>query len=509
MESTEQLDMEVMTPLIEEAGHCPDDFSEDDHDIELVPVQRHYELGNHDGITFSQTLIHLLKGNIGTGLLGLPLAVKNAGIIVGPISLVVMGVVCVHCMHILVHCSHHLSERLKRPPMGYSDTVAIAMEQSSLKCIKRGADFGRHLVSFFLVLTQLGFCSVYFVFLAENIKQVVEGYWGNNTDHPLSFANITVETGVRTPVEPWGLDLRLYMVFFLPFLILLVFMKDLKNMAVLSFLANIAMAVSLVIIFKYILTDVGDPKRLPYASSWKKFPFFFGTAIFAFEGIGVVLPLENQMKEPKRFPQALNIGMGTVIVLYVALATLGYLHFGNDIKGSITLNLPHNAWTNQMVKILYSFGVFVSFAIQFFVPAEILLPPLRSRLRESWRGPCELAARSLLVCLTCSMAVLIPRLDLVISFVGAVSSSALALIFPPLVELVTFSDRKLRPGMLLKDMLIAVFGFVGFLAGTYVTVEEIVYPEAESLIQDAQIFGDLFNASVSQKFTTSSPLTSM
>ncbi|KAI1893985.1 hypothetical protein AGOR_G00129310 [Albula goreensis] len=401
MGSTEQLDMEVMTPLIEETGHCPEDLSEEDHDLELVPVQRHYELGNPHGITFSQTLIHLLKGNIGTGLLGLPFAMKNAGIIVGPISLVLMGVVCVHCMHILVHCSHHLSERLKRPPMGYSDTVAFAMEHSSVKWIRSGAEFGRHLVSFFLVLTQLGFCSVYFVFLAENIKQVVEGYWGNGTEHPTDIANITMEMGSGTPHESLGLDLRIYMLFFLPFLILLVFIKDLKNMAVLSFLANLAMAISLVIIFQYILSDVGDPQRLPYASSWRRFPFFFGTAIFAFEGIGVVLPLENQMKEPKRFPQALNIGMGIVIVLYVALATLGYLHFGNDIKGSITLNLPHNAWTNQMVKILYSFGVFVSFAIQFFVPAEILLPPFRPYLRETWRGPCEIALRALLVCLTC------------------------------------------------------------------------------------------------------------
>ncbi|KAI4884495.1 hypothetical protein NFI96_028496 [Prochilodus magdalenae] len=513
------INMEVMTPLMEEMGG--DENSDEESDPEQQPR----------GITFTQTLLHLLKGNIGTGLLGLPLAVKNAGIVLGPLCLVLMGVVCVHCMHVLVNCSHQLSERFKKSPLGYSETVAVAMETSSSHCLRKGAHFGRHLVNFFLVLTQLGFCSVYFVFLAENIKQVLEGHHGNSTaPAPVMMLYSNSSAGGGTDAAVSGtmvLDQRVYMLFLLPLLILLSFITDLRTMAALSAAANVCMAISLVLIFTYVLHDVGDPRQLPFVSTWSKFPFFFGTAIFAFEGIGVVLPLENQMREPKRFPQALDIGMGIVIVLYVSLATLGYLRFGEDIKGSITLNLPHDTWSNLLVKVLYSFGVYVSFAVQFFVPAEIVVPAVCKRVSEPWRRPADLCTRTLLVIITCEwstntrlfsslsaeenrrtriavvchvgpvcegtaerdrervndrtgvVAILVPRLDLVISLVGAVSSSALALVFPPLVELVVHSVRP-SAFLLLKDLSIAVLGFLGFLTGTYVTVGEIIHPEDQT-----------------------------
>ncbi|KAM9468901.1 neutral amino acid uniporter 4 [Clarias gariepinus] len=464
----QQMDMEMMTPLMEEAG-------EENSDDENAGEQQSH------GITFTQTLLHLLKGNIGTGLLGLPLALRNAGILLGPVCLVLMGVVCVHCMHILVNCSHQLSERSKKSPLSYSETVAVAMETSSSHCLRRGSNFGRLLVNFFLVSTQLGFCSVYFVFLAENIKQVVEGHNMNSSSSSSEAVfgfHSNSSDGDGNPVvvtTATGLDQRVYMLLLLPFLILLTFIRELSNMAPLCGAANLAMAASLALIFAYILTDIGDPRQLPYVSTWNKFPFFFGTAIFAFEGIGVVLPVENQMREPKRFPCALDVSMGIVIVLYVTLATLGYLRFGDDIKGSITLNLPHDSWSNLLVKVLYSFGVFVTFAVQFFVAAEIVVPTVCERVTERWRRHTDLGTRALLTCVTCAAAVLVPRLDLVISFVGAVSSSALALIFPPLVELIACPAR---PSALvyLKDLSIALIGFLGFITGTYVTVGEILYP---------------------------------
>uniref|UniRef100_A0A8D0N2J8 Solute carrier family 36 member 1 n=1 Tax=Sus scrofa TaxID=9823 RepID=A0A8D0N2J8_PIG len=413
--------------------------------------------GESSSTTWFQTLIHLLKGNIGTGLLGLPLAIKNAGILMGPLSLLLMGLVAVHCMGLLVKCAHHFCHRLNKPFLDYGDTVMYGLEASPSAWLRNHAHWGRHIVDFFLIVTQLGFCSVYFVFLADNFKQVIEAANGTtNNCH-------NNETVILTPT----MDSRLYMASFLPFLVLLVFIRNLRVLSVFSLLANVTMLVSLVMIYQFIVQEIPDPSHLPLVASWKTYPLFFGTAIFAFEGIGMVLPLENKMKDPQKFSLILYVGMAIVSALYISLGTLGYLQFGAAIQGLY-----------QSVKLLYSIGIFFTYALQFYVPAEIIIPFFVSRAPEPWRLVIDLSVRTVLVCLTCVVAILVPRLDLVLSLVGSVSSSALALIIPPLLEIATYYSEGMSPLAIIKDALISMLGFLGFVVGTGVTLYELIQPSS-------------------------------
>lgn len=50
---------------------------------------------------------------------------------------------------------------------------------------------------------------------------------------------------------------------------------------------------------------------------------------------------------------------------------------------------------------MYSVGIFFTYALQFHVPAEIIIPYVISRVSENWVLFVDLTVRTALVCLTC------------------------------------------------------------------------------------------------------------
>jgi len=53
-------------------------------------------------ISFLEALIHFVKGNLGTGILAMPMAFHKAGLLVGAIALPLMAIICTHSMQMLV-----------------------------------------------------------------------------------------------------------------------------------------------------------------------------------------------------------------------------------------------------------------------------------------------------------------------------------------------------------------------------------------------------------------------
>lgn len=207
------------------------------------------------------------------------------------------------------------------PSLGFAE-VAEAAFLTGPKAFHPWARFAKAMINFFLVADLLGCCCVYVVFVAKNVKQVVDVY---------------------TP-EDYHYDLRIYMATMLPILILINLLRNLKYLSPMSMMANVLVGVGLGITFYYIFSDLPSLDSRPHFSSVTTLPAFFGTAIFALEGIGVVMPLENNMKTPQHFigcPSVLNIGMFCVIMLYASVGFFGYLKYGDAVEiGSITLNLP-------------------------------------------------------------------------------------------------------------------------------------------------------------------------
>ncbi|XP_053681621.1 proton-coupled amino acid transporter-like protein CG1139 [Sabethes cyaneus] len=401
------------------------------------------------------TLMHILNGNLGTGILAMPNAFKHSGLFLGFFGILVMGVICTHSMHILVKCSRELCRRYQVPSLSFSEVGRYAFE-SGPTSLQKIAALVAVLINCFLIVMQIGFCCVYYLFVAVNLCDFLE-YTG------VQLSVFTVLLSLLIPLTALNM------------------IRSLKFLTPTSLVAS-ALAVSgITIAFMFLLQDLPHSSSVAPISSWSTFPLYFGMAMYAFEGIGVVLPLEANMKTPKDFCRwngVLNTGMTIVTCLYSAVGFYGYLKYGDEAQGSVTLNLPNEELLAQMVRLLMAVAVFASYALQFYVPMTIVGPTVRGWFgSQTAQTAADCTLRFATVLLTFTMAAIIPNLGAFISLIGAVSTSALALVFPPLVEIITFwpSRQYGRWNWILwKDVLITCFGLAGFVIGTSTSVVEII-----------------------------------
>ena len=80
-----------------------------------------------------QTIIHVIKGNVGPGMLALPRAVSLAGLWVGSIGIVFLSLFCIQCMHLIVECSQRLCVNTGKTSMSNADVAEFTLSTSPNK----------------------------------------------------------------------------------------------------------------------------------------------------------------------------------------------------------------------------------------------------------------------------------------------------------------------------------------------------------------------------------------
>uniref|UniRef100_A0A0A9XNH4 Proton-coupled amino acid transporter 1 n=1 Tax=Lygus hesperus TaxID=30085 RepID=A0A0A9XNH4_LYGHE len=411
--------------------------------------------------TFVETLIHLVKGNLGGGAFAMGDAFKNAGLLLGPVLTIVLGAICIYSNHVLVSCAEHIRAKKKLPvDPTFPETVELCFENGPLP-FRRWTPLVRLSVKVFIVITQLGFCCVYFVFVSSTAKTILKSY----------------------DIE---YDVRVYMaIMFFPVL-LSCFIRTLKFLTPISLLSNVCL-ISGIIFTLYLSTEDLPPvssRRL--FSTWDTLPLFFGTVIYSFEGISLIIPLKNEMKEQKNFARplgVLNIGMVIIMTILLTMGTLGYLKYGDSVLGSLSLNLPPENPFSMVVQIVVGVGIVFSYALQFYVAADLLWEELQGSCGP-FKHPVfmELLLRAGMVLLTFILAAVVPNIGLFISLVGAVSSTALALLYPALCDIALRTCPEAEGRLKTKDELFRYFmdgitlivALFGFTFGAYCSVSAIV-----------------------------------
>lgn len=420
--------------------------------------QSHAFIPSKHQTSYSETMMHFLKGNIGSGLLAMGDAFRHGGLLLAPPITIFVGIISLYNQHMLVRNSHKLHAKLKLDEYpGFSDTMELSF-LTGPRQFQRFTDTIRRLVKMFVIITQLGFCCVYFVFVSESSHQIC---------HVL------------------GIDYKVqyHMAVMLLPVMGTAMIRNLKYIAPISTLANLIMGLGIAAIYYYILQDLPPISSRPPVGRIDQIPLFFGTIIFAFEGIALVLPLQREMKKKKNFTSSwgvMNVGSILIISLMLSMGFFGYLKYGEDVKGSITLNLSEKKDDPLALVVVgaIGFGILCTYSLQFYVPVAIIWAELEEKFGPfKHPGYGESILRVCLVLITFVLAEVIPRLGLFISLVGAVSSTGLALIFPPLSDIAVRKkehDFGFCSWRFFMDILTIILGLIGFFTGTYASVHEII-----------------------------------
>ncbi|KAJ6789695.1 hypothetical protein PWT90_00559 [Aphanocladium album] len=373
----------------------------------------------------------LLKSFVGTGVLFLPRAYLSGGMLFSNLVLLGVALLSYYCFVLLV------STRLKIDG-SFGDMGGILYGK-----------WMRSVILFSIVLSQIGFVAAYIVFTSENLQAFIK-------------AVSDCKTSISIPYL-----ILMQMVIFLPFSLL----RDIGKLGFTALIADAFILIGLGYLFYYdVLTLATDGLADIIMFNKRDWTLFIGTAIFTFEGIGLIIPIQESMKHPEKFPRVLFLVMIIITVLFTTMGAFSYAAYGSKTETVVLLNLPQDNKFVNTVQLLYSVAILLSTPLQIFPAIRIVETELFTRSGKynpyiKWQ---KNIFRFFVVMLCAGIAWGgADNLDKFVALVGNFACIPLVFLYPPLLHYKAVARTRLWR---YSDIALCIFGLFAMIYATSLTV---------------------------------------
>lgn len=314
---------------------------------------------------------------------------------------------------------------------------------------------------------------VRFIDMAE-----VLGYWGNVYVTGgvgllvFGFACVwclTCATNLGMIFPEWSVTTRIWV--FLPFVAPLSFVRRLKFFTITNLIAIVLALVSGFYMCGFAIQKLiadGPQKMRNFNTEDLDSLLWFGACGYIFELIVVVVPIYEAAADKPMMPKLLIIITFVVVLLYIAFGFLFYAAFGEDTEEMATLNLPIGSFAGKLFPLFFALVGVATNPINILSLAQLYEPAVswsdKVLVRKWQKNFCRLIVTIIAYTLTWLGG---DQLQNFLALVGGLLGANLSLVVPCLLHLfickpVGFSR--------IVDYVTIVFGAVMMVVSTYQTI---------------------------------------
>ncbi|ODV98006.1 hypothetical protein PACTADRAFT_73650 [Pachysolen tannophilus NRRL Y-2460] len=369
---------------------------------------------NQNKSTMRMAFMNMANSILGAGIIGLPFAFRNCGLLAGIVMLVVLTVLIDWTLRLIIINNKLSSQK------SYHDTVEFCFGKT-----------GRMVILLAQGLFAYGGSMAFCVIIGDSIPHVLRSFFAKFVESS-KFIDVLLSRNVVIIGFTIGIAYPLSM------------NRDISKLAKASMFALIGMLVIVAIV----------TIRGPIVSSTVKVNFTTSDIIMKssiFQGISVIsfalvchhntTFIYDSMKNPTldRFTKLTHISCFISMLACAVMGLAGFLSFKDKTKGNILNNFPSDDFAVNIARFFFGLNMLTTLPLEIFVVREIVKEILLPEGKvEGTNKKIVLSDRahfiitSLLVFSSMSVSLFTCNLGAILELIGATSASLMAYILPPL-----------------------------------------------------------------------------